>query len=302
MIRALFLAALLSPQAAAQSGLTGAATLRRPLSARAVGMAEAFTAVSGGLASQGHNPAGLTGLKKPELRTTYTHGIVDDKFTFLTYGMPTGPLAVTAGLMYYDGGSINVNLSDGTRAKRKAAQDFVGVFGLGLPLGPLSIGGQLKAMRLTLGDAATATGAAVDAGVLWRTPLKGLSLGASLLNMGPDVKYESAGDPLPLSARGGAAYTFELTQDTFAFSEFTVALDMVKTRDEETTGSAGLEMQMNVFEQSRLWLRFGHLLNKESNAFSTGVGMSEGRFSLDYAMGIMRRLNNVHHLTFGISF
>lgn len=302
MIQALLLAALLSGRAQAQAGLTGATTLRRPLSARSVAMADAFTAVSGGLASQGNNPAGLTGLKKPELRTTYTHGIIDDKFTFLSYGHPVGDLAMTAGLMYYDGGSIHLNLSDGTREKRKAAQDFVGVFGLAYALGPVSVGGQFKAMRMTLGESATATGGAADAGAQWRTPLAGLSLGASIINMGPDVKYENEGDPLPLTTRGGAAYTFVMSHETFAFSEFTVAADVVKTRDEETTGSAGLEMCMNIYEQSRLWLRFGTLFNREAGAFATGLGVREGRFSLDYAMGIMRRLSSVHHLTFGISF
>lgn len=304
MSRALLALLLLAAPAAAlaQAGLTAAPTLRRPLSARAAGLGGAFTGVEGGLASIGHNPAGLTGLKKMELRTTYMHGLVEDKFTFLNFGSPAGPAVLTGGLMYYDGGSIHVNLSNGTREKRKAAQDFVGVLGGAVALGPVSIGAQVKAMRLALGGEATAAGGAADGGALWRTPVKGLTLGASILNAGPDVKFENEGDPLPLTLRAGAAWSFASTRDpTFAFSNFLLTADAFKTRDEDAGASAGLEMEMNLFEQSRLGLRLGYLL-REIGSFSFGVGIDDGRFSLDYAMAMAQRLSNAHHLTFGISF
>ena len=54
-------------QAAAESGLNGATTLSRPLSARAIGMGQSFASVDGGIDSFGYNPAGLAALKRPAL-------------------------------------------------------------------------------------------------------------------------------------------------------------------------------------------------------------------------------------------
>jgi hypothetical protein len=130
--RALFASALLlvglARSAAGQAGTTAGATLTRPLGSRAVAMAEAFTAVDGGMDSLSYNTAGLTGLKQPEFRADYTRGIVDDSFTFLGYGHKFKSVTAAAGLAYYDAGTINLNLSNGTTGKRRVQQDWVGLF------------------------------------------------------------------------------------------------------------------------------------------------------------------------------
>lgn len=306
----LLILALLAPgQAAAEGGRTAAPTLRRPLSARAVGLGEAFTGVEGGLASFGYNPAGLSAVKVPELTSTYTNGLIDDRFTFLGYAHPLSLLVVTAGLAYYNAGTIDLNLSNGVQEKRSAQVDLVGMGGLSVPLpAGFSAGAQLKFLRTELAGEARASAYALDAGALWKTPLKGLSLGASLLNAGPDVKFESEGDPLPLTARAGAAYNLDLlasgvTKDaSFAFSKILITADVVKVRTENAAISSGLEMVMDFTEHSVLALRFGYLFARELDSLTVGLGVREGRFTFDYAIGVMKRLQNVHHLSFGVRF
>lgn len=306
----LLAAALLLPaRASAEGGLTGAPTLRRPLAARPVGMADAFTAVQGGISSLGHNAAGLSRLAKPDLLTTYNRGVADDSFAFIGYAHPISKLVVFGGLVYYDAGTFDVALSNGARERRKAQQDFVGQGGVALPLGGgLSVGAQAKVMRLELAGEATAQGAAVDGGVHWRAPLKGLSLGASLLNAGPSVKYESEGDPLPLTARAGAAYSFDMTgmssdnPASFGFSHFMLTADAVKVREERLAASAGLEMGMDLQDLGQVSLRGGYLFDRDLQSVAFGLGVREGRYTLDYGLGVMKRLTHAHHVTLGVGF
>ena len=301
MIKAALLLFLAS-SARGEAGLTAAPTLRRPLSARAVGMGDAFTAVEGGLSSLGHNAAALARIEKPEARATFTRGIIEDKFSFASYAHPLSGMVLGAGLLYYDAGTIRIKTTAGAEESRKAQQDFVGLFSAAAPLGRLSVGGQLKAMRLTLAGT-SASGAAADLGAQWRSPLPGLTLGASALNLGPDVKFESEGDPLPMTLRAGAAWGAVIDPgENFAFSQFTFTGDVVKVRDEEVRPSAGMEMGMRIVDQGIVALRFGYLFNRELDSFTAGVGLRDGRYSLDYAIGVMRQISHAHHLTFGLSF
>jgi len=54
----------------------------------------------------------------------------------------------------------------------------------------------------------TATAFGLDAGLLWRTPLRRLTIGVALTNLGPDITYIDAdqSDPLPLNLAIGFAY------------------------------------------------------------------------------------------------
>lgn len=304
------LAALARPGSlGAEGGTTAAQTLRRPLGARAIALGEAYAAADGGVDSLGYNPAGTASAKKPALESSYTHGIIDDKFSFTGYLHPAPFGTISAGLLYYDAGSIHLSLSNGTNETRKAQQDLAALFGLAVPLpGGLSAGILAKAYRFELAEEARATGFAADAGLIWHTPLSGLNLGASLQHLGPDVKFEQEGDPLPLTTRFGAAYRIGgeddqvKTGEASRFTQFLVTADMVKVRQERLAASAGLEMSMPLGSAGRAALRGGYLVNRDLDALSVGVGLREGRFSFDYAVSVKRQVQNAHHVTLGYHF
>lgn len=308
---ALLVLLLAAPALRAEPGITAASTLRRPLTARPAGMGEAFTAVAGGLDSLGYNPAAAAGLAKPELGSTYLHGSAGDDFGFLGYAHPFPFAVLTGGVVYYNAGAIELNLSNGTRDSRIAQQDAVGLLSAAVPLGrSLSVGGTAKFYRFELAQEARASGFAGDLGAFWRTPLRGLNLGASLQNAGPDVKYEAAGDPLPTAARFGASYEFSLAglryiqQGGFGFSHFLVTADGLKPRDgRNPLPAAGLEMGMTFSEASDMVLRFGYLFERDIANFTFGTGFRQGRWRLDYAMGVGRAdVDGSHHVTLGAHF
>ena len=314
MRRALALLALLLLPAAglrAESGTTAAPTLRRPLAARPVGMGESFTAVAGGIDSLGYNPAAPASLSRPEAAMTYLNGPAGDDFGFLGYSHPLPFATLTGGFVYYNAGRIDLNLSDGTRGLRTAQQDLVGLLSAAVPLGRgLSVGGTAKFYRFDLAQEVRASGFAGDLGALWRTPLKGLNLGASLQNAGPDVKYESAGDPLPTTARFGAAYDFSLAglryfrEGGFGFNRFLLTADGVKPRDNGSLlPNIGLETGMSFGDESGMALRFGYLFERDIPNFTLGAGFRQGRWRLDYAMGVGRAdVDGSHHVTLGAGF
>lgn len=302
------LAAASPPLPRAEAGRTAAGTLKRPIGARAIAMAESFAAPDGGLDSVGFNPAGLSRMKRPALQTSYSHGAVDDRFSFGGYAHPLPWGVVSAGFLYYDAGTIALNLSDGTRDNRKAQQDMAALAGLSLPLpAGFSAGGLAKVYRLELAEEARAAGYALDAGLIWHAPVKGVNLGASLQNLGPDVKFEQEGDPLPLTSRLGAAYLLELGRhgpldSPYTFTKFLATADAIQVRGEKIAAGLGFEMYMPLAAHSHAALRAGYLFNRDLDAFSLGLGFKDKRFIMDYALGVRRALNKTHHVTLGVQF
>ena len=295
----------------AEVGRTGAEILTFPLASRPLGMGNSFVAVDGGLDSLGYNPAGMARLARPELESTYLSGIAGDNFGFLGYSHPLPHVVVTGGFIYYNAGTINLNLSDGTQQTVTAEEDMVGIAALSLPLpGGLCVGAAGKFYRLQLAQQANASGYAADLGALWHSPLAGLNFGASLQNMGPDVQFEQEGDPLPMTVRFGAAYDLDLSgrecfkEGCFGFSHFLFTADAVKLRDEGSLQpSAGLEMGMKLEEETYGALRFGYLFSQSPNYFTLGIGVRQGRWFADYGFGAMKDdVASTHHVTLGVKF
>ena len=292
---------------AVPAGAAGSPTLRRSLSARSAAMADAYAAVPGGLSSLSTNPAGLAAARRPQLDTTFTSGVLDDTFGFLGWAQPL-PLGTAAvGLSYYDAGKVDLQFAGGASQTRTAQRDFVGHLAWGLPLpGGLSLGATGKYYRFELAQEAHASGAAGDAGAQWRTPVPGVSLGAAVQNLGPGVKFEQESDPLPLTTRGGASWSWK-SAETKEVSYLTVtrliaSAEAIKTRDEALIGALGSELAMDFGAEASIALRAGWRLNSDAARLTIGVGMREGRFTLDYAMAEKRTLGQTHHAGFGVRF
>jgi len=307
----LLFCAVLSPALArADAGLAGGSTLARPLGARASGMGEAFVSVDGGIDSLGYNAAGISTATRPAVQTTYTRGIVDDYFSYAAYvqPLPVGVLAI--GAEYYDAGNIHLTLSDGTDRFVKAQQDYVEMLAYGVELAPgLAVGAVAKVFQLNLGQQAHAQGYAGDAGVLWRSPVHGLNLGASAQNLGPNVKFESASDSLPATYLAGASYLLDLERIGYRpeelpnfFSKFLFSGDVILIKDQAPAGAAGIEMDMPFSKAGHVLLRAGYLFNRDIDGLTIGVGFKEGRFIADYAVGLEKTLGDVHRFSIGFTF
>ena len=73
---------------------------------------------------------------------------------------------------------------------------------------------------------------AVDLGYLFRVPEWGFALGASVLNLGTDVTFIEAGDPMPITIRGGTSWTVPIR---FRDASVTGAVDVEHFKNEKET-------------------------------------------------------------------
>ena len=298
---------------AVSAGAAGSPTLQRSLSPRSAAMADAYAAVPGGLSSLSTNPAGLAAAKRPQLETTFTSGVLDDTFGFFGWAQPLPLGAAAAGLSYYDAGKVDLHFANGTVDTRTAERDFVGHLAWAVPLpGGFSAGATGKYYRFELAQAARAAGFAGDLGAQWKTPLKGLTFGAALQNAGPGVKFEQESDPLPLTTRGGASWAWSsgpgpAAADPHSLSQLTgtrflASAEAIKVRDEVLVGALGSELAMSFGADTDIALRAGWRLNSDAARLTIGVGMREGRFTLDYAMAEKRALGQTHYAGLGVRF
>ena len=302
--------AVLLASSTGSAAAAGAPTLRRPLSPRATAMAEAYAAVPGGLSSLGINPAGLAAAARPELAATFNSGIMNDTFGFLAWAQPLPLGTAAAGLSYYDAGNVDLRFANGLTETRNAARDLVGhlAWALSLPAG-LSAGVTLKYYQFELAQEARASGSAADLGAQWKTPIKGLSLGGATQNMGPGVKFEEESDPLPLTVRGGASWSWmsvpapmDSAENYLSNTRFLTSVEAIKVRDEAVVGAVGSEIAMDFGPSTSIALRFGWRFNTDADKMTLGLGVREGRYTLDYAFGDKRSLGQVHHAGFGVRF
>jgi hypothetical protein len=310
MRRSAWLAALLAvvPSHARAASPAGAAVLRLPLSADVAALG-AYAAVGGGLSSIGVNPAGVSAASRPELETSFHSGILQDEYGFLGYAHPLKYGVPYAGIAYYNAGTIGLTFSNGTQSTVVAEEDYIGMLGWSMPLGGgVSAGATARFFRFTLAQQATATGVAGDVGLQWETPQEGLRLGASVQNAGPGLKFEDATDPLPLTARAGAAYTMtwkpEAKEDSYyTATRMTLLADGVQVRGETAYPAAGAEFAIDFGAEGSIAVRVGYSFDPEATtSLSYGIGLREGRFSLDYAQAGAGELGNVQYGSLGLRF
>jgi hypothetical protein len=269
--------------------------------AKAAAMGLAYTAVDGDIEAIPINPAGTAGLTDSRLSTSYRRGLSDDNWGYVHFAHPTTFGSFFVGGSYFDAGTIDVTTLSGISETRHAERDFSGVVGAGFGQGWLSGGVAAKIIRMNLAEEASATGYAADAGVLAKTPLTGLSLGASLQNVGHDLKFEQESESLPQRLRAGAAYLLDFARWGGSYKTlFTV--DGI-TEKEGTALHSGVDIShdLSIFEkEGSISLRGGYESDIES--YSVGLGIVIHNFSLDYAVRLHSDLDESHFATIGYRF
>jgi len=126
----------------------------------------------------------------------------------------------------------------------------------------------------------TGTSLALDAGVLYQTPVKKLRLGAALTNVGPDISYSDyeQGDPLPTNLGTGLAYRLFDTPYNRLTLLGEVNYEMVENEAIINTG-------MEYWYANFLALRAGYLYDRAGvrEAITLGAGLQYNIFRFDFA-------------------
>lgn len=288
---ALLVIAFAARAARAQSSAGGEVFdfLNLDANARAVGLGGAYTALATDANALLYNPAGLARVKRHE--ATFMHN---------QHAQGVGQQYVGAALRQGFGFHLNyatlgsvprttISRPDGSGTSLNASDTAVGA-GYGKALSPaFSVGAGAKYYHETLADA-QANGFGLDLGALYRFPeLRRLTLGAALLNAGPDVKFQRSKEKLPTMLRLGAAYSFKLHRN-----DNLVSVDLTKTRLDKVRLGLGLE---TVLDKS-FALRLGFTTKNDAGiGVTAGLGFARGNIGADYAFAPLGELGSAHRVS-----
>ena len=269
---------------------TGAQFLEIPAGVRGAGMGGMFTAVADDVSTTYWNTAGLAQLTLPEINLLHLSYFADTNYEFLGGALPLGPgstLGLSASFDYVP----SFNSTNNPAAIPGSANDLALVLGYGQTFGDnfaLGIGGKFISSSLVT---YSATGEAMDAGLLLYTKNKDLSLGLSVQNLGQvsnfsggPVTYTSQ-EKLPLVYRVGLAYRLQPQEPT----NLLLGVDLEKPIDNDPIFHAGGEFWWGN-KSFAVAVRGGYSFDTLNEDLGGNVGASAGAgirfsgFELDYAL------------------
>jgi hypothetical protein len=272
----------------------GASFLKFGMGARAVGMGEAFTAVSGDIYSTYWNPAGLS--KLDGVWATFMHNRwfqdISTEFFASAFSLSKNTFAfsftinsvsdierretaTTEPLSYFDARQVALGAS--------WARDLAPKIDLGLTF---------KWLYEKI-DVHTASGIAFDLGGIYslRDDFK---LGLAVLNLGPKMKFEEQKYSLPTFYKLGAIYS---KKESHLDGYYSIALDLVKPTDDPLRVHTGAEYD---FPQN-FSLRLGYEFGYDEKGFTFGMGFKIRKYSIDYAfVPYSSDLGNTHRISFNV--
>jgi long-subunit fatty acid transport protein len=291
------LAMPLSGLSAREAGTSGFLFLRLGSGARAGGMGEAFTAVADDAAGIYYNPAGMAAVEGVELCVPHAEWVQDIRFEQIT--VLNEMFGGTAGLsftgLYYGEmdryGDYPSLVPDGTFAPYDLS--IAGGYAMDV-LPNLSVGAAVKVIYEKI-DFESATGWAFDAGLMHKSAIEGLTLAASLQNLGPQAKFVEEKFYPPFTLRGGAAYRYG---SPWLHGNAILAADALFPNDGDAKIHLGLEYNYG----SHLSVRTGYKGNYYAQGFTLGAGVKYRSLAFDYAyMPLDFELGDSHRISIRVA-
>jgi long-subunit fatty acid transport protein len=293
----------------AKVGTAGAQFLEIGVSARAIGMGEAFLGVADDASALYYNPGALSLLTQKEVVFTHVQYPADIQYEFVGFVMPMPRLAGSFGAAFYALHTDNMPVTN-YKFPRGNGQTWTSrdyAMGLSYSAGltdRFSFGITVKYITQLLA-AYRATGWAMDLGTYYDTGFRNFKICMAISNFGPDMAFVSEEYPLPIDFRFGTAIDVIQTES----SRLTAAVQGSHPNDNLEKYNAGLEYWFN----DMFALRFGKKFNYDyydkgqiGDGLTFGAGaklnFSSYRLSVDYAYQDLGYLDSVNRFTFGIRF
>lgn len=289
----------------AKVATTGAQFLELGVSARSMGMGEAFTAVADDISAVYYNPAGLTSLYGREAIATYINMPAGVGFGFGAIGFPLESIGGVLGISVYalsSGSMIERTWERGTfegTGRTFAWNDFAAAVSYGRYLTDrFSVGFTVKFIGQYAHEY-SANGWAADVGTMYNTGYRDFRIAMVITNFGPDMKFIEKAYPLPINFKFGTS----INVIDGLNNRVTVAIEGQHPSDNLEKYNIGLEYTlMDMFT-----LRGGQRLNYDVDGFAAGGGLrlpfgEERELRVDYAYQDFGILTEVHRFTMSLAF
>jgi hypothetical protein len=201
------------------------------------------------------------------------------------------------GVAYFSAGDISRRDTTGRETGTLTPYDIAFLAGYALQYNSVTFGLSWKNIRSQLED--TAQARALDVGVLSpRLWGERLQAGFTVANFGGRYNFDKEFERLPLTARAGAALELE---------RWSAEVDGIFPRDNDPYGALGVEYLVPVKDQGRLAFRAGiNSLTKGDLPGTTGLSLGMGfgfpKFSLDYGIVPMGRVDLMHRVSMSLDF
>ncbi|HEY9167610.1 MAG TPA: PorV/PorQ family protein [Candidatus Kryptonia bacterium] len=312
-------------------GTTAAPFLEISQGARATSMGSAFVAIANDESAFYWNPAGLARIDGVGIMFDHTNWLAQVGYNFLAASYNLGSIG-TVGVSFTSSsyGDMKVTTVDNPEGTGQifTATDIAFSLGYGINLtNDFAIGFNPKVVYQSIWEA-SATGLAMDLGVLYRTPFEGIILGMSISNFGTKMQMQGGSllvtyDPdlstignngkipaylgtdswsLPLTFRVGVAYSPISTN----LHKFTIDIDALHPSDNYESVDVGGEYVFDDIVSIRGGYKSMFLSNSEES-YTLGFGLKQVMFgnvaiALDYAYEDFGRLTYIQKFTVGIKF
>jgi len=292
---------------ASDAGTSSAQFLKLGIGPRAIAMGEAQVAVADDVYATYWNPAGLARLPTKEAGFVQNQYLQSISQLFAAFAYPTDKLGTFAGsfsyLNYgrfqgYDAGGSPIG-SIGANDLDVAASYATSLF-YDRSLGSsLSFGVTGKWIQEKL-DTVSAKAYAMDGGVLfkpglrWGGILEGWKAGATIRNLGTELKYDTESFPLPRSLDAGISYTGNIMREGVTW-----ALDVHQPNDGSRSFGTGVE----VWTLQTFVLRAGYTSRGDiGNGLRVGAGIRFKTVQVDYAYASAKDLGGTNYIGLTVRF
>ncbi|TKJ42330.1 hypothetical protein CEE37_01220 [candidate division LCP-89 bacterium B3_LCP] len=193
----------------AKVGTAGVNFLKVGVSARAMGMAEAFIGVADDASALYYNPGGLMQLDEADHILTHISYPAGIQFEYLGTAWPIPRLNAVVGahITFLHTDKMNETTPEqpyGTGRQFTASDLAMGVTYAQKLTDKFSVGGNVKIIEERLADQ-KATGVAFDVGTFYETGWKSVVIAMAITNFGPDMNFVDSPFPMPINFKFGGS-------------------------------------------------------------------------------------------------
>jgi len=272
-------------------------------SARAVGMAGAFTALANDASATYWNPAGMVDITRTavSLEQTFWPADIQLSYASVVFAMPflPGTWGVTARALSLDPQKERtVFLPTGTGKEFDAGDMSFGLSYAQFFTDKFSAGGTVHFVHSGLAEKSVNT-YVVDFGLIYRIGYMGMRLGMMIQSLGGKINYDSRDAKIPTTFKVGlsmAAYQ-RGAHSLLGVGEFS------HPSDNTETVNLGAEYGFNQF----FYLRGGYNLGYDSKGAAAGLGLKidttqTSNLNFDYGWEDLGFLGDAHRFSLGFSY